>query len=48
MLKESNFQALGINWLTHANEEIIEEGEQKSNLGMKSGISFYVQNDTST
>lgn len=35
MLIESNFQALGINLLTHVNEEIIEEGEEISNLGMK-------------
>jgi len=35
MLMESNFQALGINLLTFVNEEIIEEGEEKSNSGMK-------------
>lgn len=35
MLTWSNFQALGINLLTLVNEEIIKEGEEKSNPGMK-------------
>lgn len=37
---ESNFQALGINLLTPINEEIIEEGEEKSNPGMKIWYKF--------
>lgn len=40
MLTKSNFQALGINLLTPINEEIIEEGEQKSNLGMNIRYKF--------
>ena len=40
MLIESNFQTLGINLITPTNEEIIEEGEEKSNPGMKIRYKF--------
>jgi len=36
----SNFQALGINFLTHVNEGTIEEGEEKLYLGMKIRYKF--------
>ena len=40
MLTESKFQALGIKFLTLVKEEIIEEGEEKSDSCMKIRYKF--------